>query len=214
MSTLQLQYPFTGRWLVQNSPAHRVPSHGTALFGLSYAIDLVPVDDDGRSGPYTLTSFFRPEAPAAFPGFGRPVLAPADGVVVGVHGSAPDHASYRGLPSVGYALTQRRRLNRGWLAVIGNHVLIEVTRRPEAGSPAGRTAVVALCHLHQGSITVRVGQRVRTGEMVGRCGNSGNSTEPHLHLHALDGRDILHANAVPITFPGGLPRNGEIVSGN
>lgn len=211
MPPLQLQYPFTGRWLVQNSPAHRVPSHGTALFGLSYAIDFVPVDVGGRSGPYTLTSFFRPEPPAVFPGFGRPVLAPAAGVVIGVHGSAPDHVSFRGLPSLGYALTQRRRLDSGWLAVIGNHVLIEVTPRPGAGPPAGRPAVVALCHLKRGSITARVGQRVGAGEAVGRCGNSGNSTEPHLHLHAVDGRDLLHADAVPITFPGGLPRNGEIV---
>lgn len=73
-------------------------------------------------------------------------------------------------------------------------------------------AVVALCHLQQGTITVRVGQQVSPGEVVGRCGNSGNSTEPHLHLHAVAGRNLLHADAAPITFPGGLPRNGEIVS--
>ncbi|MEV4902923.1 M23 family metallopeptidase [Citricoccus sp. NPDC055426] len=212
MSTLELEYPFAGRWLVQNSPANRVPSHGTALFGLSYAIDFVPVDDGGRTAPYTLTSFFAREPPEAFPGFGRPVLAPAAGVVVGVHSSEPDHASYRGLPSVGYALTQRRRLESGWLAVIGNHVLIEVTTHPGAGSSGGRPAVVALCHLQRGSITVRVGQRVGAGELVGRCGNSGNSTEPHLHLQAVDGRELLHASAVPITFPGGLPRNGDIVN--
>lgn len=212
MSTLQLQYPFTGRWQVRNSPADRVPSHGTTRFGLSHAIDFVPVGDDGRTAPYTLTSFFTREPPEAFPGFGRPVLAPAAGTVVGVHGSAPDHASFRGLPSVGYALTQRRRLESGWLAVIGNHVLIEVSPRPGEVSPAGRAAVVALCHLQRDSITVRVGQRLGPGEVVGRCGNSGNSTEPHLHLHAVAGRDLMHADAVPITFPGGLPRNGETVS--
>ncbi|MGO3279506.1 MAG: M23 family peptidase, partial [Brevibacterium aurantiacum] len=41
---LDMDYPFTGRWLVQNSPANRVPSHGTRLFATSYAIDFVPVD--------------------------------------------------------------------------------------------------------------------------------------------------------------------------
>lgn len=46
---LDLEYPFTGRWLVQNSPANRVPSHGTALFATSYAIDFVPVNDAGRT---------------------------------------------------------------------------------------------------------------------------------------------------------------------
>ena len=96
----------------------------------------------------------------------------------------------------------------------GNYVLIE-TRS------AGRTAVVALCHLQHGSVTVARGQSVRSGEMIGRCGNSGNSTEPHLHLQGVDavdvtgadvtGADFTGAGAVPITFEGRLPRNGEVV---
>lgn len=116
---LDLLYPFDGKWLVRNSPADRVPSHGTSLFGSAFAIDFVPVGEDGRSAPYTLTSFFRPEPASAFPGLGRPVSAPIDGLVVGTHASEPDHDSYRGLPSVGYALTQRRRCGEDgapWLA--------------------------------------------------------------------------------------------------
>ena len=202
---LDLDYPFAGRWLVQNSPANRVPSHGTAQFGLSHAIDFVPVDDAGRSAPYRLTSFLRPEPAEIFPGFGRPLTAPVDGVVVGVHGDEPDHQSHRGLPSIGYAVTQRRRLGAGWLGLSGNHVLIE-TRGAD-----GEVAVVVLCHLQQGSPVVRLGQSVRRGEALGRCGNSGNSTEPHVHVHAVDGRDISRARAVPISFHGSLPRNGEIV---
>ncbi len=61
----------------------------------------------------------RPEPATRFPGFGRPVLAPARGVVVAVHDAALDHASFRGLPSVGYALTQRRRARAGWAASPG-----------------------------------------------------------------------------------------------
>lgn len=203
---LDLRYPFAGRWLVQNSPANRVPSHGTERFGLSFAIDFAPVDDHGRSAPFTLSTLLRPEPPTVFPGFGRPVVAPVDGVVLVAHDAEPDHGSYRGLPSVGYALTQRRRLGSGQLAILGNHVLIEVR------GEAGRRAVLVLCHLQQGSVLVSPGQRVRAGEGLGRCGNSGNSTEPHVHLHAVDGPDIIRANAVPITFDGGLPRNGEVVT--
>lgn len=44
---VDLAYPFTGKWLVQNSPANRVPSHGTEAFATSYAIDVVPVDESG-----------------------------------------------------------------------------------------------------------------------------------------------------------------------
>ncbi|MFR9727004.1 M23 family metallopeptidase [Streptomyces sp. MS19] len=198
---MDLAYPFAGRWLVRNSPADRVPSHGTALFATSYAIDFVPVDATGGTAPLTPGSLVRPEPPGRFPGFGRPVLAPAEGVVVAAHDAEPDHMAYRGLPSIGYALTQRRRAAAGWVALAGNHVLIE-----------SRGVVVALCHLRHGTVEVRPGQRVLAGDRLGRCGNSGNSTEPHVHVQALDSHDIEHAAAVPLTFGGRLPRNGEIVT--
>ena len=199
-TSINLEYPFVGRWLTQNSPADRVPSHGTTLFGTSYAIDFVPVDDTGRTAPITVGSLLRPDPPDRFPGFGRPVLAPFAGVVVAAHDGEPDHPAYRGLPSIGYALTQHRRAVAGWVALAGNHVLIE-----------GGSVVVAVCHLQQGSVRVRGGQRVRPGDVLGRCGNSGNSTEPHVHVQAIDSRDVERANPVRLTFRGSLPRNGEIV---
>ncbi len=201
LSTVELTYPFAGRWLTQNSPADRVPSHGTTLFATSYAIDFVPVDEAGRTAPISLGTLLRPEPPERFPGFGRSILAPVAGVVVGVHQRSPDHRAFRGLPSVGYALTQGRRVAGGWEALAGNHVMIAT----EAGP------VVALCHLQRASVRVELGQRVQAGEQVGRCGNSGNSTEPHVHLQAIDRVDVARATAVPITVAGGLPHNGEIV---
>ena len=197
---LDLVYPFTGRWLVQNSPADQVPSHGTTRFATSYAIDFVPVDASGRSAVFGLGSLFRPEPPEQFIGFGRSVLAPVAGVVVAVHDSATDHPAYRGLPSLGYAMTQRRRADAGWLALAGNHIMIRTG-----------TAVVALCHLQQGSVQFQVGQTVQIGEKLGRCGNSGNSTEPHLHVQAISSLDIARADAVPIRFSGTLPPTGDIV---
>ena len=199
--TVDLAYPLHGRWLIRNSPANRVPSHGTTLFASSYAIDFVPVDEAGRTARITARSLVRPEPPELFPGFGRPVLAPAGGVVVAGHQTAPDHPAYRGLPSVGYALTQRRRAAAGWAGLAGNHVLVETAEGP----------VVAVCHLQQASVRVSTGQQVRTGEVLGRCGNSGNSTEPHVHVQAIDRVDVLNAVAVPLTFGGRVPRNGEVV---
>ena len=199
--SLDLEYPFVGRWLVQNSPADRVPSHGTTLFATSYAIDFVPVDGFGRSASFTVGSLLRPEPPENFVGFGRPVLSPVEGTVVASHDTELDHPSYRGLPSIGYALTQRRRADAGWLALAGNHVMI----RSDAG-------VVALCHLQRHSTQVRRGQHVEIGEEIGRCGNSGNSTEPHLHIQVIDSLDVERAAAVRITFRGSLPSNGAIVT--
>lgn len=198
---MELQYPFTGSWLVQNSPADRVPSHGTRLLGTSYAIDFTPVDGSGQSARFTLASLFRPEPPEHFVGFGRAVRAPVSGLVRAAHDGETDHAAFRGIPSIGYAATQAGRVRQGWLGLAGNHVIVE-----SAG------LFVAVCHLMQGSVRVRPGQRVESGDVLGACGNSGNSTEPHVHVQAMDSPDPEQASAVPITFQGGLPRNGTVLS--
>ncbi len=117
-------------------------------------------------------------------------------------GDAPDHPAYRGFPSIGYALTQRRRATAGWKALAGNHILIE----------SGDGVVVALCHLQRGSIVVRTGEQVAVGDLVARCGNSGNSTEPHVHVQAIDGAVVEQAEAVDLSFNGARPRNGQIVT--
>lgn len=198
--SIDLAYPFNGRWLVQNSPANRVPSHGTHLFASAYAIDFVPVAENGRTARFTWGSLWFPEPPELFPGFGRIVLAPVDGVVVGAYDAERDHPAYRGFPSLRYAGSQRRRASSGWSALAGNHVLIE-----------SDGIVVALCHLQHSSLRVSVGSKVRSGDVVGLCGNSGNSTEPHLHLQAGDSADPGRARAIGVTFRGSLPRNGQVV---
>ncbi|WP_337692488.1 M23 family metallopeptidase [Ornithinimicrobium pratense] len=121
--------------------------------------------------------------------------------MVATHDGELDHHSYRGLPSVGYALSQHRRAAHGWTGLAGNYVVVEVRLG----------AFVALCHLREGSITVAPGQSVAAGEVVGQCGNSGNSTEPHLHVQAIDQIDVTRAKGLPLAFPHGLPRNGRIV---
>lgn len=205
--TVELKLPFTGRWLVQNSPANRVPSHGTELFGTGCAIDFVPVGSDGRSARRTLRSWFLRERPEAFTGFGRPILAPVAGTVIAVHDGEPDHEARRApLGLLAYAVTQGERAGRGAAGLAGNHVAIEV-------APDG--PLVLLAHLRSGSVRVRRGDVVGVGAHVGDCGNSGNSTEPHLHVQVSDGlgRD---ARAQPLVFrwPDGtlrVPRNGEVI---
>lgn len=197
---IDLDYPFHGRWLVQNSPANRVPSHGTTIFATAHAIDFVPVDEADRSAPFTLTSLMMAEDPERFVGFGRSLLAPASGTIIAVRDREIDHRAHRGFPSLGYAATRSRRLRNGWPSLAGNHIVIDV---------AG--VYVVLCHLRQGSAEVTVGQSVQLGEPVAQVGNTGNSTEPHLHVQAIDHPDPHRARAVPMRFSGGVPRNGEIV---
>lgn len=84
-------------------------------------------------------------------------------------------------------------------------------------SDDGVFALVA--HLQRGSVTVREGDRVRAGQRVGACGNSGNSSEPHVHAQLMDRRSAWTGQGVPLAFadvaveggdPGvGLPADGE-----
>jgi hypothetical protein len=207
---LTLAVPLRGPCRVQNSPANRVPSHGTAAFGSSHAIDLVPVDDRGRSAPPSWRGILAAEPPDVFVGFGRPVLAPVAGRVVLRHDGEVDHEARRSpLTLVPYLLTQGRRAAGGAAGLAGNHVVIAV---------ADDGPYVLLAHLQRGSLQVQVGQRVAVGDPVGRCGNSGNSTEPHVHLQVSDSTDWATASGLPFMFPAAngsrwLPRNAEIVDG-
>ncbi|TDK24028.1 M23 family metallopeptidase [Arthrobacter crusticola] len=215
-----LLLPFEGRWLARNSPARRVPSHGTDLLGGRYAIDFIGVDPRHRTA---YSSDWRTlagtEPPDRFVAWGQPVLAPGCGVVVGVHDGEPDHAARRSqLTLLPYALGQPARLREGVAAVAGNHVVIRLRHTP---------AFVALAHLRAGSIDVAPGEEVTAGQRIAGCGNSGNSTQPHVHLQVMDGPDASTACGLPMAFArfrewprrrgfsrvrdSGLPEEGAVV---
>lgn len=188
-----LTLPFTGRWMARNSPARRIPSHGTDLLGERHAIDFIGVDERGRTAATrSWGTFFGTEPPERFVGFGRPILAPTAGTVVRVHDGEPDHAARRSqLSLIPYALGQAARLRQGVGAIAGNHVVIRL---------AGGAGFVALVHLRNGSVRVRIGDVVQTGDPLAQCGNSGNSTQPHVHLQVMDNLDLAQATGLPIRF--------------
>jgi murein DD-endopeptidase MepM/ murein hydrolase activator NlpD len=185
--------PFTGLWRARNSPARRVPSHGSDLFGERYAIDFLGVDDRHRSsGTRDWRTLVATEPPERFVAFGRPILAPGRGTVVAVHGAEPDHEARRSqLALVPYALGQAARIRRGAGAIAGNHVVVHLSQSD---------TFVLLAHLQSGSIRVSVGQELADGQQIARCGNSGNSTQPHVHVQVMDDADPLVARGVPMAF--------------
>lgn len=84
----------------------------------------------------------------------------------------------------------------------GNHVAI-----------ACNGVTVLLAHMMNGSLQVQTGERVTTGQPLGQVGNSGNTSEPHLHIHAVRGRtgDVLAGEGVPLLFDGEFPVRNTIV---
>lgn len=195
--------PVRGQWRGLNSPASSVPSH-THRLAQTYALDITH-EPEGAS-PRALDPFWAPmRRPEGFPSFGQEVLAPFDGEVIAVHGTSRDHLSRLSLPGIAYLLLEGFVRSLGSPRhLLGNHVMVRAARSRAAhdgdGSdvPAGTVAVLA--HLRRGSPTVRAGERVRAGQVLGQCGNSGNSSDPHVHVQLMDGPDITTAKGVPFTW--------------
>ncbi len=128
--------------------------------------------------------------------WGRPIVAPAPGTVIEVEGDMPDNA-----PGV----MDRKH-------PFGNHVVLD----------CGNHEYAVFAHLKRGSVSLKAGARVNTGEQIGLCGNSGNTSQPHLHFHLQDKPHLLGdsqglpapftdylANGNPVVL--GMPVRGEVV---
>lgn len=130
---------------------------------------------------------WRPQSPGSYEIFGTPVIAPCEGTIL---------SSRNNLPDLPVPTVDRENL-------AGNHVLIEC-----------RGFAVLLAHLLQGSVSLDRGDFVRTGQYVGRVGNSGNSMEPHLHIHAqTKGTEQapLSGDPIPLSLDGVRPaRNSRL----
>ena len=68
----------------------------------------------------------------------------------------------------------------------------------DAGAGGSRYAFYA--HFRKGSIPVKVGDRVKRGDLLGKLGNSGNSSAPHLHFHISDANSPLGSEGLPYSF--------------
>lgn len=114
------------------------------------------------------------KANADYYAYGREILAPGDGTVIRVIDGVPEN-----VPG---------RMDAKHLA--GNAVFIQHSANE----------VSVLAHMIPGSIRVKEGQKVRRGDPIGRCGNSGHSSEPHLHYHLQNAPRFLDGKGIKVFF--------------
>jgi hypothetical protein len=186
---VEVDLPLRGEWAALHTPAERVPSHGSDFLGQAFAFDFIRVHP--RSGMPYERGFWRhllsAQPAAAFLAWDQPVHAAEDGEVVACSDGWPD----RPRMNLVHTLLESEPSPAGddLRPLAGNHVIV-----------AGPDAVALYAHLRSGSVAVRRGGRVRRGEHLGRVGNSGSSTQPHLHFHLMDDSDPLRARGVPCRF--------------
>lgn len=136
------------------------------------AIDWVKLDDQGR------VAAGDPDLARDALGYGADVLAVADAVVAAARDGVPEAER----------VSKNGKHPRDLAA--GNYVSLDLG--------GGRFAVCE--HLIPGSVTVKVGDRVRKGQVIGRLGFSGDSTGPHLHFHVADAAAPLLGEGVGYGF--------------
>lgn len=167
--------PFAGRWTVVNGGVNRQNSHSWGIFTQRYAYDFVMLDQQASSCNGDKSSLY------SYHCYGQDVLSPADGTVVDFKDGQPDARTF------GNGKTDDQVKD-----IRGNYIVIK--HAPKEYS--------VIAHLLPGSITVTKGQTVVRGQCIARCGNSGNTSEPHVHFQVQDGAGFFTSAGLPITFEG------------
>ncbi len=121
---------------------------------------------------------------ASAAGWGREILAPAAGTVTYARNDVPDN------PQQGKDPGLYTTLPDPIMATAGNCVIID----------HGNSEYSVMMHLQQGSVTVKVGERVAAGQVIGKLGNSGGSLGPHLHYQLQSGPQLFHDQSLPFKF--------------
>ncbi|MGA9570760.1 MAG: M23 family metallopeptidase [Candidatus Acidiferrales bacterium] len=160
-----------------NTSAHRralIPINGHAYISQRFAIDWVQVYPDGK------TYKGDPSDNKNYRAYGTEIHAVADGVVTQVGDGIPQNTP--GAKSLAVPITLE--------TIGGNHVIMEI----------GNGLFAFYAHMQPGSLRVKVGDKVTRGQVLGLLGNTGNSSEPHLHFQICSANSELGSEGLPYAF--------------
>lgn len=165
------QLPFQGCYYVVNGGIDKEHSHSWNILNQRYAYDFYLVKE-GK------THHGDGNDVSDYYCYGKAVLAPARGVVVEMKNCFND------------TLIKKGDVNCNASDVRGNYLVIKHSKNEYS----------MIAHLKKNSFLVRVGDRVEKGEPVACVGNSGNTSEPHIHFQVQQGKSFFFSAGIPIYF--------------
>ncbi len=197
LTPIVVDFPLRGEWIAPNTPGTKIPSHGTDMFGQRYAYDFVGIDSRSSG-----TRFYRPN-PFRYLvlgvrlqdcfGWGQPIFSSTAGIVVQTEDGWPERNPVHLARDIPILLKNARTFNAKQTADLrelsGNYIMIET-----------HDGYALYAHAQTGSIKVRPGDKVVSGQLLANVGHSGNSTAPHLHFQLMDHQDPWKAQGIPCCF--------------
>ena len=168
----EYRLPFDGRWFVMAGGDTINVNHHMVERSQWFGIDFM------KTGGTSNRAVAKGDGKSLddYYSWGQSVLSPVDGVVRKIHDSEPDNP-----------IGTRDKNN-----AFGNYVVIE----------AGPKEFVYLAHFQKSSVTVKEGEKIKAGRLLGKCGNSGNTDWPHIHMHVQSQFKPYSGAGQNITFKG------------
>lgn len=165
--------PFNGSWVAVNGCFSRKFSHSWDIPTQRYAYDFLILNEDNSSYKGDLKDVHNYNC------YGKEILSPADGVVVEINNKSNDSK----ILSRGKFIAKANH-------IAGNYIIIKHSEHEYS----------TLAHIKKDSIRIKVGDTVCKGQFIALCGNSGNSSEPHLHFQLQTGKSFYNSAGLPIHF--------------
>ena len=198
MEAIAVDFPLRGEWCAPNTPGYKVPSHGTDMLAQTYAYDLMQID---WRYPKGFRFFTKPYLSALLFGvrlneclcWSQPIYAPFAGEVIEAEDGVKERDPVNFFRDLFLALKAgvnfKERPNHELKSVLGNYIILK-----------GEQCHAFFAHGRIGSIGVKPGDHVVSGQQLAEVGHSGNSTAPHLHFQLMDGPSLMAARGLPCCF--------------
>jgi murein DD-endopeptidase MepM/ murein hydrolase activator NlpD len=172
-ATKLYRLPFLGQWTVVNGGIDKEMSHSWSMPSQRYAYDFLILDEEGKS------RLGDPRKHESYYCYNKDILAPCEGTVLSIQDGYEESL-----------IDGKGSSNCSAKDIRGNHILIS----------HGDHEYSLIAHIKKNSFLVGIGDRVVQGQPLAKCGNSGNSSEPHIHYQLQNGTSFYYAEGIPVGF--------------